>query len=606
MNTRKKFLLESVPLILVLLAGARFLRPGLGGWFFNDDFHLIHRLSFQPFLDILSGDYPEALYGPRENPYWRPGWYLLLKIVHRMSGIHASGYLIVVLGMHLTLSAMLYGMLRRTFSVRPLAASAATLLFFTAPAPLEGVFWICAGFNVLPAAGTLLLAAHLILVHARTGRSAPYLLALCACAVSLTFKEAAYMVPLLVLAAPGATLAGGRAFSLFRRLMTASPFIVLVGIHFLFLNRFTPRDEGFVDLAVRTLTNIAKGIEALIHLDGPDPLVLVAALIVMAVLFRFSDGKGRYLACWFAASFLPFAFEAFAPRFTYFVHLPMVLLAGYWMHRLAPRGEGRGARTRGILSILVLTAALGLPGAIRIPGALDDLNGEGRHCRAILESLREHLPEDEDVLIVDAVPPRLQNGFADMIHLFTGKRFKLRNLLLYPYPPSFLIHGDPDFGDLDADRIVFRYISRGGNEASPDSPVYRPMPLRRLIEGRILLPLVDFRAEYRVLPVEDHLESLLAGAVDPDRTVLLDAPPEPPPAPSSRETAIVKGLRANRLDGLTLELECRETSLLLVCPPIPGRLKYRLDGEMTVPLRANGVFYALPLHRGVHLLIIRP
>src|SRR5262249_38566625 len=144
----------------------------------------------ETFASIVRDD----LFGFR-SLYWRPGWYLLFHAVNTLFGPSSTAFVATCVFLHGALPAAVLFPLRAPAGPAPAGARAP--LSLTHPAGGEGVGWPSAALEVLPSAAALLAGGFAIARWFESGAARSWWIAFGALCVSLTFKEAAYQVPLL-------------------------------------------------------------------------------------------------------------------------------------------------------------------------------------------------------------------------------------------------------------------------------------------------------------------------------------------------------------------------------------------------------------------------
>jgi len=183
LTPRRALLLLLVPAFLLY---ARSLRSG----FFADDFLAVRWLSEGPPADRLARAFTANWFEFRGYPYYRPVTTASLLADHVLFGLHAPGYHLQNLLLHVLNGALVLVILKR-LGAGPGPAVWGALLFVLHPATPNAVAWPAARSDVLAGCFTLLgFLAHLARRPVLLGVS--FLLGLGA-------KESAAVLPLLVL-----------------------------------------------------------------------------------------------------------------------------------------------------------------------------------------------------------------------------------------------------------------------------------------------------------------------------------------------------------------------------------------------------------------------
>lgn len=580
-----------------------FYQDGLDNFFYNDDFTLLYAAKYRSFTDILTDNYPPEHFQIFSTPYWRPGWHLSFKTIYALAGLDHRFFMLAGIAMHLFVTYAIYVLAFR-IGKSSIAGFLSGLLFLSSPAYLETVFWPSASLSGLPAAALLLLAVWIWLAFSSLKSPKLYITAFLFFAVSLVFKEAAYIFPVLAFVA---CLAVGPPPINVKKTASAAllsaPFLVVVVLHYAVLNRFNMGAFSLEETTKNTFRIYAKYFQEIVHLEMDPAPFLIGACLIFLVLAYFSPGIGRFLIIWGALSPFPFAARAYSSRFTYFCHIPLALFAG-WMigHLLGRKGKARifGAFAGTVLVVLVL---LNMGG---IHPEIEHHRMEGEKCRNILSWCRENKIMNKEVVYTDFVIPALSNGFEEMIDLYLGKRVEIKNLLLLPLPP-FLIYGDPDFPDMDPETPILRFIPQSQTAAGTlTMPTYAKFTRDEIVRNLYPLPMFGFRSRYRVVKPDEAMKLIRQGDVDLDTTVLLNREPSLPIARSKSVKARILNINSAAINHVSLKVHCPEPCLLLIC--LPARLdskkgKVIVDDEKVLPFQANGRFNALELDKGHHLIV---
>jgi hypothetical protein len=605
-------LFRTVPgAVLLAVAVGLIFRDAAELWFFSDDFVLLERSRDQSFATILAQHFGQRFEAGEGSPgsYWRPGWLLLFKAVHSLFGLQTAAYTGLSLLFHLGIAIAIANTARRLTGV-PGLGLAAGLLFLSSPAYLEGVLWTAAAFNVLPAAGLLLLATLAYLRYLRadegyssarepaTARRRAYGLAFGLVALSLTFREAAYHFPLVVLAAH-LTLdrTGTRAKRWRRALVGLCPFLVLLAAHYVWLNRVAAGEYGAARYAQALVDNVPVYFLALVGLADnafatPTGLVWLLIGTLFPALWWFASGLGRFLLLWSIAALFPYALQTTDERFAYFWHVPLALFLPVFLRDLPSlRGIAPGLLAAGLI-------ALATVGALRTTSAVEHYRTMGRTCHDVLRWARGAGLEDGDVILVDHVPPALMNGFGPMLDLYLGVEVAVHNLILWPKEP-FVILGNPiDVASQDHVHFLHWEPARQG---------YRVEDRLSLPPGLVPVPSISFCERYEVADsAAAALARFTSGALDAREVAVLLQDPlvDTSSASAARLEAFEMIVPWRRF---ALEVRTPARVLLLICLPIDlletgGTAT--IDGENAPLMAANGCFNALVVPAGAHRILL--
>lgn len=557
----------------------------LGHWFVSDDFALLH--DFRDLgLDGLTRFLVFGDLGEREFVYWRPGWAALFWLGHALFGTDAPGHYALCIAMHAAVAVLVVRIGHR-HGASLLAAGCAGSLFAAMPTHVGGVAWIAAAYNVLPAAFTIAVAAAAFWRFAANGRAADARWALAALALSLTFKEAAYSLPPLF---AGALLLHRR-----RGLAAWWPVLAALALVLSHYGLCTRRAAVVADAATTLvvvahhLAMYARSIVPLLPADDSVALSLVAGLA--ALVWWCGSAWSRYCLLWTFAATLPYVVLTHGERFLYFAHVPAALLVGQGLAAVV------GALPR-VRWLMVAASAAGLLLLANATSSGVEAHGRaGDECRRVHAfAARERLGERKD-LIVDGVPPSLENGLAAMLRLFFGRSPQLLALSVHPRPP-FLLYHDRAFDGLAADTPVLCLSGPEPRMASKAEVVGDALPLPVLsLAGRceVLAPGADVVAAMRAKGSRLVAEPVLAAA-----------PPCAIAEPSRAEIANV----LVALTGITLDVDVDRPCLLVIAFPVPIELGERgtvaIDGARVPVFAADGLFHAVCMPAGRHRVVVQP
>ncbi|MFN8823715.1 MAG: hypothetical protein ACK501_01995 [Planctomycetota bacterium] len=557
----------------------------LGHWFVSDDFALL--CDFRDLgLDGLTRFLVFGDLGDREFVYWRPGWAALFWLGHALFGTDALGHYALCIAMHATVAVLVVRIGHR-HGRSLLAAGSAGVLFAAMPTHVGGVAWIAAAYNVLPAAFLIAVAASAFWRFAANGRPAAARWALAALALSLTFKEAAYSLPPL--------FASALLLQRRRELRAWLPVALAVGLVLLHYGLCARRAAVAADAATTLvvvahhLAMYARSIVPLLPADDAVALTLTAGLAAL-VLWR-GSAWSRYCVVWTAAATLPYVVLTHGERFLYFAHVPAALLVG----------QGIAAGVAALPRARWLVLAAGAAGLVLLGNAtrsgVSAHGGAGDECRRVHAfAARERLFERQD-LIVDGVPPSLENGLAAMLRLFFGRSPNLVALSVHPRPP-FLLYHDRAFDALAADTPVLCL----------SGPEPRMGTKADVVGDALPLPVLSLAGSCEVLaPGADAVAAMRAkGARLVAEPVLAAAPPCAIREPTRAEIRNV----VVALTGITLDVDVDCPCLLVIAFPVPIELGARgtvaIDGERVPVFAADGIFHAVCMPAGSHRVVVQP
>ena len=307
-----------------------------------------------------------ADYGDRPWVYWRPGWALLFWLVHGVAGTVAWPYYLVCIALHAAQSGAIAAIGSRA-SGCCLTGASAGVLFAVMPSHAGAVAWIAAAFNVVPAALCVLIAGWCCWRFANEGRARHGVAVVALTALSLTFKEAAYAMPLVAAAAISLVPTAVRWRQRVARIWLVGALAILVMAHHLALGRRDPVADGlaleaFALALAHHAAAYARSVLPILPNDDVAALGLTAALGV--VVFVWGSPRVRFLAALTLAATLPYVVMSHSERFFYFCHAPAVLCATLFARELAQRCV-RSPHVAHAAWLAV--AALGL---VRLPAAL--------------------------------------------------------------------------------------------------------------------------------------------------------------------------------------------------------------------------------------------
>ena len=556
-----------------------------------DDFHHLANRQRGTLLARLC-EHTFGFFSNVEDVYWRPGWHALIEVANAVGGLDPRGWFAVVVALLLLLALALFFVLTREGAGRWLAALGA-IAFAVAPGHAEGIAWISAALNVLPCA-LLLLWCGRALLHWLQGEGGRFpLAAFLLFVASLTFKEAGYHVPLLIV---GGALALGatRRRSLATVLGTATLFGLPILLHFHFANRISPSALPLATQLASSLKGLAAYTET--AAGARNAFAVGAVALVWLALLVSGSPRTRFFLVWAPLATFPYLLRAYAFRFSLFVDLP--LCAGVVLG-LAERARGRSRVAQLVagapLVALIVWNLAGLPAAQRTVIARGEL------CRAAVESVRAADLAGVTTFAVDDVPPALLNGLKALVEIHGARAGApapaTRLLGLFRRPP-FLLHRDPDFGG-DGPGVAFFRCDPATCRFTRTS--------RAELAGK-LIPLPMWALRYEAAVVADQasaLREIAARRFDLTRQVVLQAEPAPPfvASPGARGTMRIVELPEPNIVDFDVTSGADGFFVLHVYGDLArSGSTVELDGAAAKLLAADGLFNAVRIPAGTHRL----
>ncbi len=573
----------------------------LDEFLYKDDFVLLLRSRSEGLSELLVGRTLEYLRGEGETDYWRPGWWLLLKLGYACFGLTLWAHRALCLALHAGIVLAVQAIAtRRSGSV--LAGFAAGFLFAASPAFVEAVVWLSAATNVLPAAALILAAGLSWLRYLERGGPRAFAAALLFLALSLLFREAAYHLPLVFLL--GWLCVRGRP----RRWAEAGPLFAallssLAGIlfHYTWLNQQRSpalSAAGWLGRILESSAGFATSFTPL-GVDGRLALGGLAALVL--VLGWAGSAQARYFLLWAVLATFPYVAMAPASRFAYFAAPPLAIGIVLGGRDLAARAGHAG---RLVMAALGLAAGLGELAAFG--GALEPYLEKGRTCARTLEACRTFHVERFDRLGIGLPPKVLWPGFDAMLELYLGKPIEVVNARIVPRPP-FAVYLQP-----------LPPQAPGTGFLAFEGAVPRLCAREELYGGLVPIQLVSFRRRWRVVgDPGEALRLVREGAADIGREVLLLEPPtlayrEAAGGPR-REAA--GGPRDEAADEprveevaseggrLVIQVHCPANAILVLAVERRGEPRVTVDGRPARALGANGRFAAVECPAGTRRVV---
>ncbi len=551
--------------------------PSVDEFLYKDDFVLLQRARDHGFLETVFGRTLRHLEREGETAYWRPGWWLLVKLDHACFGTAAAAHRCVGLALH---AALVLGVLsiaaRQSKSL--VAGFLGALLFATSPAYVEAVTWMAAATNVLPAAALILVSGVAWQAHLERGSPRALAASLSAFALALLFREAAYHLPLVFVLGWWCFGRGTRALRSLALALALSG--AAIAVHYGLLNqqRSPPLSPE------RLLENAQRFAAAFVPLPSRAPLVLAGSAAALLLLAWPGSARTRYFLGWGIAATVPYIAVQSASRFLYFAAPPLAIGLAVGCRELARRG---GRRLELALASLAVVAAAGQ--ALTFGRALGTQLEKPRTARAVLEGCRELDLARFDRLGVARLPLPLWPGFDALLDLHLGLKVEIDNVLVDPRPP-FAVHLHP----VPAEAPGTAFLIFQGN-------VPRLCSRSELFGGLIPIPMVSFPRRWSVVAgAEEALRRIRSGAVDLEREVLLLDEPQL----AYDEAAPPTTLRRIESTGeeVVLEIDC-PANTLLVLALASSSAQVTVDGLPARTLGADGRFQAIELPAGTRRVV---
>lgn len=570
-------------LALLLAAFAAVWGSALDLFFWSDDFVLLHY-----FRDTSAGEIvrERLLRGPRSDvasPWWRPGWLLVFNAGYEAFGLTPWQHRLALWSLHGVALGATFALLRRA-GVSVAIAATGTLCFALAPSYAEAILWVCAAYNVLPAALCLLLAGAAYARYVETRQRGALALAAAGFLVSLLFREAGFSMPLIVGAAHLTLGQPTVPRRLLQGLGHALPFLLVVALHHHYLcptiGNFA-LDENLAQTAIQG----RKWLAQLFALPDSSGAAL-GALLGLGALFALAPPRGRFAVLWALAASFPFVTRAHDTRFMYFAHPPLALALALTAQRWS-RGHG--------LPLAAMLLAVAILDATRIPAAIARARADAEANAAFLElATRERLAELPD-LHVDFLPPELFSGSGELLDLYLGKLPKVVNHALLAQRPPFLIYGNHVFGELPDTTPILHF-----DEATRR---YRKSSKAELLAGKVAVPMLAFRHQARVVSSWAEVRH------DPQVVHMLRVP-TPALALDGDGQCRVGQVSGGTMSRIEIEVDAPRDAYLVIAflgdltdPSIGGSAE--VDGQPVEMVTADGLFNAVPVRKGSKRVVLR-
>jgi protein O-mannosyl-transferase len=376
---------------LIVLAGLAAYANSLNGPFiFDDQEGIVENATIRrlwPLSSVLSPPRNTTVAG-------RPIANLTFALNYAAAGLSTRGYHLVNLAIHLCAGLVLYGVVRRTFTTKPLhdhygraansLATAVALLWVVHPLQTESVTYVIQRVESLM--GLLyLLTLYALIRHAERSGAGWYILAVVACALGMGTKEVMVSAPIVVLFYDRAFLAGNFREALRRRwglyaglaatwailawLVVGGPRAVTAGID---LKGISPFTYATTQLGVITHYIRLSVWPHPLCLDYAWPLVtpvraaigpglFIGALLAATVWAIVRRPHAGFLGAWFflilapTSSFVTIKDAAFEHR----MYLPLAaVVAGVVVLAHGALRRFGGTRVAGALAVTVIAAVL--------------------------------------------------------------------------------------------------------------------------------------------------------------------------------------------------------------------------------------------------------
>jgi protein O-mannosyl-transferase len=179
-------------LLLAPILSAGVYASALSSYFISDDYAHLFILRL-PIFETLA----ELAKDGQASMFFRPVGFATLFLDYRVWGQEPFGYHLTNLLLHLTSVIGVY-FLCKSLGLDEETSAVSSLVFSILPIQPEAVVWIASRFD-LTATCLIIWSMVLYLKFRRTGRRAPYILALLLTFIAMLTKENAFMAPLLIL-----------------------------------------------------------------------------------------------------------------------------------------------------------------------------------------------------------------------------------------------------------------------------------------------------------------------------------------------------------------------------------------------------------------------
>lgn len=564
------------PVLITLLLYGR----SLDEFFQKEDFELIRRARDGGLVELVTTRAINHVHGENYGPFWRPGWWVAVELLHRCFDLEPFGYRLWALALHvLLLVSVQLAVLRWTGS--HLAGFLAGLFLATTPAPIEAVVWMSAATNVMPAVLAVGASGVAWLVYLHSGKKRAAAAALILFALSLAFREAGYHLPPLFLL--GWLVMRGVPRTARDWLRCGIPVLLagaVVQLHFLVLDPNVTPSISPLQWVQRIGGNAAKCAGLFLPFSQRWVALGISAVVLVA-LFVISGARARYFLLWSALAVFPYvASKGYAPRFSYFPALPLAVGLA-----LAANDAGRRAGRAGTAVATAALCGLGLTNALFFPQVLDPYQRFSRSCKRVLDDGLSQGVAGFERVCIDNVPPVLRAGVESMFELYLGKRIDFTDAHMYARPP-FVIHE----GDIPAEAPEQGFMRIDRKQASVQF-----CDRATFLRGLAPISMFSFPREPRlVASAGEALAMIRRGEVDLTREILLGE--QWTIAPGSEEVEVLsKRWAPGRFE---LELRTPADAFVVLAWRSRGAARVTVDGRPAPILQADGLFQAIELPAG--------
>jgi hypothetical protein len=216
-----------LPLALIVVFNLAFESAVFRGYFQEDDWHNIKARSAREVLRTFTGEFSSGLHAA--GGFYRPFVRVVFALDRALYGLHAWGYHLTNLLLHMLAAALLFWLLRKLTAKAGLALLAA-LLFSLYPLNPEAVFWLSGRADVM-AAAFVLLTLVLFVHFLDSKRLSLCILSALSFAAGLLCKETAIILPVLVALVVVLYRRGEEKRSLRHLALLELPFIIVAAIY---------------------------------------------------------------------------------------------------------------------------------------------------------------------------------------------------------------------------------------------------------------------------------------------------------------------------------------------------------------------------------------